>query len=278
MAVTKQTVFDEMREHDYPYWKIMSGKGTSAMFRCNPDIKDVDTQIAMLNSRLAGIKMQPVVDVIISSKTNKEQSEEGGKSFNRLTVILDADESDDGNITINGGFDPSLYASMNDASMKNLKELQEEKHKFEIAKLEFQKDKEIAALKEEFAKLREELMNDDDDDDDSGLGALEPLKPYIPQIIALLGLKMPTPQTMAGTYKTDTSDATAPKVTVEDEIDPKLQQQEIKAAAAISKLLKIDKNAGDALIMLSEFATLSPESYFGFLPLLQSQLDMLKSK
>jgi hypothetical protein len=278
MAVTKQTVFDEMREHDYPFWKIMSGKGTSAMFRCNPDIKDVDTQIAMLNSRLAGIKMQSVVDVIISSKTNKEQSEEGGKSFNRLTVLLDADDSDDGNITINGGFDASAYNAMHDTSLKNLEKLQEERHKLEIAKLEFAKDKEITALKEEFAKLREELMNqDDDDDDDSGMGALEPLKPYIPQIIALLGLKMPTPTTMAGTYKTDTTD-TGPKVTVEDEIDPQLQKQEIKAAAAISKLLKIDKNAGDALIMLSEFATLSPESYFGFLPLLQSQLDMLKSK
>jgi hypothetical protein len=276
MAVTKQTVFDEMREHDYPFWKIMSGKGTSAMFRCNPDIKDVDTQIAMLNSRLAGIKMQPVVDVIISSKTNKEQSEEGGKAFNRLTVILD-DDSDDGNITINGGFDASAYNAMHDTSLKNLEKLQEERHKLEISKLEFAKDKEIASLKEEFAKLREELMNQDDDEDDSPLGALEPLKPYIPQIISLLGLKMPTPQTMAGTYKTDTSD-TGPKVTVADEIDPHLQQQEIKSAAAISKLLKVDKNAGDALLMLAEFATLSPDSYFGFLPLLQSQLDMLKSK
>jgi hypothetical protein len=232
----------------------------------------------MLNSRLAGIKMQSVVDVIISSKTNKEQSEEGGKAFNRLTVLLDADDSDDGNITINGGFDASAYNAMHDTSLKNLEKLQEERHKLEIAKLEFAKDKEIASLKEEFAKLREELMNqDEEDDDDTGMGALEPLKPYIPQIIALLGLKMPTPTTMAGTYKTDTSE-TGPKVTVADEIDPHLQQQEIKSAAAISKLLKVDKNAGDALLMLAEFATLSPDSYFGFLPLLQSQLDMLKSK
>ena len=282
MAITKEFLFEEMREHNYPFWKIMSGKGQSVMAKCNPDVTDVDAQIAMLNSRLSKIKLQPYADVIITNRLNKEFQEEGNKKeLQRLTVLLDNDdESDDGSSGSAIGFNPAIYHSMNDANSKALEKLQEERHKLEISKLEFAKDKEIAALKDEFAKLREELLKEDDDDDDS-MGALEQVKPYIPQIMAMLGIKLPMqttprPTTMAGTYKTDTNVET--KVTVEDEIDPELQKQEIKAAKASSQLLRIDPNAGDALLMLAEFATLSPDSYFGFLPLLQSQLEMIKNK
>lgn len=273
MAVDKQALFDEMRLHNMPYWKIMNGKSKSAMFKCDTDINDIDSQISTLNKRLKGIKHQSCVDVIISDKTNKQQSEEGGNSFNRLTVELENDDELIGNAQ--SSFDPSIFTSMNDASMKNLEKLQEERHKLEIAKLEFAKDKEIAALKEEFAKLREELTQQDDDDDDDGMGALKPLMPFIPAIMSKLGIVMPSTNNMAGTNENITE---SPKITTEDQIDPELQKQEIKAAAAISKLLKIDNKAGDALLMLSEFATLSPESYFSFIPVLKGQLEFLKSK
>ena len=47
---------------------------------------------------------------------------------------------------------------------------------------------------------------------------------------------------------------------------------------ACIELLQIDKNAGDNLMMLSEFARISPDSYFSFIPMLKGQLEFLKQK
>ena len=124
MAVDKESLFDEMRTHNMAYWSIMHGKGKGKMFKCDPDINDIDFQISTLNKRLKGIKNQSCVDVIISGKTNKEQSEDGGSSYSRLTVELDNDGDEIGNVQ--HSFDPSYFTQMNDASLKSLEKLQEE--------------------------------------------------------------------------------------------------------------------------------------------------------
>jgi hypothetical protein len=139
-------------------------------------------------------------------------------------------------------------------------------HKVAQALYEQQKehDKEIAELEDRILELEDQV---NETGKKSGInGIIDQYAPtLLPLIISKLG-GVPGSMAMAGT-----------KVAVEDleEVKPE-NLQKVKCAKAASKLLAVDPKAGDNLMMLAEFATLSPESYKSFIPILEGQLSMLK--
>jgi hypothetical protein len=139
-------------------------------------------------------------------------------------------------------------------------------HKVAQALYEQQKehDKEIADLEDRIAELEDQI---NEGSKKSGINGI--IDQYAPTLLPLIISKLggaPGSMAMAGT-----------KVAVEDVAEHKPEDiQKAKCARAASKLLAVDPKAGDNLMMLAEYATLSPEAYKSFIPILQGQLDMLK--
>lgn len=263
MAIlSREFTFGEMREHRMPYWKIYQGKTLIA--KCS-NINDVDLQIEKLNEKLNQLSStNAYVDVKVSAYTNDEISEGNPKAKQGFihTIQLNKDIKES----------PMQINGISQSNVDSLIEIERKKHEFEIEKLKFSRDVELQKMRDEIVKLREEFMNDDDEDDSiNGIESIiKEVKPYLPMILSNIGF-IPKSNAMSE----DVS-----KIVVEDESTKMSHQDEQvrKISNACNRILKIDKNAGDNLMKLALFVELSPDAYFQFIPMIEMQIDILKSK
>ena len=244
MEVTREVVFNEMRKHTKPYWQICSMEDVPAI-ECDERIKDVEKQILELDKELTRLAAtNDKIRLKIKNKIKKEIAKGGGgaRETKPFTVILKQNE-------LNA--DPMAITLTHEEVIA---------HKVAQALYEQQKehDKEIAELEDRIAEL-EELASETSKK--SGINGI--IDQYAPTLLPLIISKLggaPGSMAMAGT---------STKVSVEDVAEQKPEDiQKAKCARACSKLLAVDPTAGDNLMMLAEFATLSPESYKSFIPIL----------
>jgi hypothetical protein len=121
-------------------------------------------------------------------------------------------------------------------------------------------------------------QDDDDDDDEDGIHGIEKIweesKPYIPYILASMGM-MPKPKAMAE----DVNKIIVEGDEVSEKESPAIDNEQLKKISiACRRLLKIDYHAGDNLLKLAEFAELNPDGYFGVIPMMEMQIEMYKKK
>jgi len=270
-TVNREFTFQEMRRHNMPFWKILSGK--DCLSTCIDSVHDVDAQIEDLNQQLNELGMGTAfVDVVISTVTDKELGAGNPKGKTKKhtiqlhkKVVADSTEK---NMVVSGYSHDNVSALM---------EVERAKHELEIEKLKFAKNQELESMKSEIAKLREEFMEMDDDDDESINGIesiIKEVKPYLPYLMAQMGF-VPKPTAMAENVNKIVVEGDETQIeTVQDNQDDEIK----KISQACKRLLKIDTNAGTNLLKLAEFAELNTDGYFGIIPMLEMQLQVLKSK
>lgn len=250
MEVPRDVVFNEMRKHAKPYWIICSMEDVPAI-ECDERIKDVEKQITELNNELTRLEVtNEKVRLKIKNKAKKDIAKggAGARETKPFTVILKTNLQN---------ADPMAITLTHEEIIA---------HKVAQALYEQQKehDKEIADLEDRIAELEDQI---NEGSKKSGINGI--IDQYAPTLLPLIISKLggaPGSVAMAGT-----------KVAVEDVAEHKPEDiQKAKCARAASKLLAVDSKAGDNLMMLAEYATLSPEAYKSFIPILQGQLDMLK--
>ena len=250
MEVTREVVFNEMRKHIKPYWQICSLEDVPAI-ECDERIKDVEKQILELDKELTRLAAtNEKIRLKIKNKARKDIAKggSGARETKPFTVILKQNE-------INA--DPMAVTLTHEEIIA---------HKVAQALYEQQKehDKEIAELEDRILELEDQV---NETGKKSGINGI--IDQYAPTLLPLIISKLggaPGSMAMAGT-----------KVAVEDVEEVKPENiQKVKCAKAASKLLAVDPKAGDNLMMLAEFATLSPEAYKSFIPILEGQLSMLK--
>ena len=244
----REALYRRMRETNAPYWRLKVGSNTYD----NPvEIADIEDSIEALDTEFNDLASNQV-EVILSRKTFKEIGQGGGKGQSAAFLV---------NIHTNNYNKQSVGA----IPTPNNSKLQEE---MMLLKLELMR----RDLEDDFnARLAEIEANNNKNE---GLGAIQP---YLPMILSALGIASPAPKAMAGIE--EIKEETNTTITVEEnKLTPEQEMQRKKCGLACSKLLKVDPTAGDALTMLAEFATLSPDSYKSFIPILEAQLNMLKMK
>ena len=243
----REALYRRMRETNAPYWRLKVGTNTYD----NPvEIDAIEDSIESLDNEFNDLASNQV-EVIISRKTFKEIGQGGGKGQSAAFLV---------NIHTNNYNKQSVGAI---PTINNNSKLQEE---MMMLKLELMR----RDLEDDFNNRLAEIEANNNKNE--GLGAIQP---YLPIILSALGIASPSPKAMAGIeeIKEETT------ITVEEnKLTPEQEMQRKKCGAACSKLLKVDPTAGDALTMLAEFATLSPDSYKSFIPILEAQLNMLKMK
>jgi hypothetical protein len=244
----REALYRRMRETNAPYWRLKVGTNTYD----NPvEIADIEDSIEALDMEFNDLASNSV-EVIISRKTFKEIGQGGGKGQSAAFLV---------NIHTNN------YNKQSVGSIPTINNNSKKDEEIMLLKLELMK----RDLEDDFnIRLAEIEANNNKNE---GLGAIQP---YLPMILSALGIASPTPKAMAGI---ETEEETNTTITVEaNKLTPEQEIQRKKCGAACSKLLKVDPTAGDALTMLAEFATLSPDSYKSFIPILEAQLNMLKMK
>lgn len=252
MEVTREVVFNEMRKHTKPYWIISSMEDVPAI-DCDERIRDVEKQILELDKELTRLaSTNEKVRVKIKNKSKKEITKggAGARETKPFTVILKQTE-------INA--DPMAITLTHEEIIA---------HKVAQALYEQQKehDNEIMDLEDRIAELEKQI---NENGKKTGINGM--IEQYVPTLLPLIISKLggaPGSVAMAGT-----------KVSVEDVSTEPAKPEDIqkaKCARAASKLLAVDPKAGDNLMMLAEYATLSPEAYRSFIPILEGQLSMLK--
>jgi hypothetical protein len=267
MPVPRSVVFKDMKEKGWPFWDIKLAAGQ--IISSDQNNRDINSQINKLKENLEEVgRSQQIVEVSYSCKNRKEKAKGNSKADgNTLPVDLWAEEG----ARISGFHAQpiqqyNVQPNMTDNDLTKKIDIEVKIAQFELRQLHAlelaEKDKQIAELEEVIADLEEQLEGKQSK---TGLNGI--IDQYAPTLLPLLISKLggvPASSAMAG-------------VAVEDLKEEKSEQR-IKAAKAVSKLLAVDEMAGDNLIMLAEFATLSPESYKSFIPILQGQLAMLKNK
>lgn len=270
MAVTRKFIYDEMKQYNWPFWDIKLSAGQ--VITSDQENRDTNSQIKKLEERLNEIaKTQQIVEITYSRKNRKEKSKGNSKADgNTLPVDLWAEET-----TRIAGIAPAalnIPPVINDTDLAKKIDIEVKIAQFELKQLHAlelaEKDRIINELEDTIADLEDQLNSKNSK---TGLNGI--IDQYAPTLLPLLISKLggaPASMAMAGTET---------KVTVEDVAEQKPEDvQKLKAARAVSKLLAVDPAAGDNLMMLAEFATLSPDSYKSFIPILAGQLAMLKNK
>ena len=245
----REALYNKMRSFNAPYYRITQGNvhfdNTFLTDNVEESIENLDEELNSLYNNN--------VQITISQVTFKDLGAGGGKGKSE-TYLVNIHGNNNSKIPV--GAIPTL---------NNDRKKDEE---IMLLKLELMK----RDLEDDFNLRLAEIEAKNNKND--GLGAIQP---YLPMILSALGIASPAPKAMAGIEEIEEENNTT--ITVEEnKLTPEQEIQRKKCASACSKLLKVDPTAGDALTMLAEYATLSPESYNSFLPILEGQLNMLKSK
>ena len=261
-------LFSQMRKKPCPYWKVYNGK--ELIDKCDEKCDDVELQIAELKEALDSI--EGTYKVILSIRPFSEKNEGGDIKNTTFTHhVKCSGYSINEDVMENNSPDFSHLENMYEKLLGMQSIIAEKNAELAKKEIELKNEQQIAELKRQIEDLKSALEEDDDEEDQDEFTDM--IKPYIPMIAGMFGMKANAPMGMAGTENEES------EIKVENtEKTPEQVMQNKKCANACIQLLKIDKNAGDNLMMLAEFATLSPESYFSFIPMLKGQLEFLKQK
>lgn len=261
-------LYSQMRKRPCPYWKVMNGK--ELIDKCDDKVDDVELQISELKEALDSV--EGVYKVVLSTRPFSEKNEGGDVKNTTFTHHVKCNGySINDNVMENNVPDYSHLENMYE-KLLGMQNMIAEKN-IELAKKEAEIKNEavINELKKQIVDLRSALEEEDEEEDETD-NITEMIKPYIPMIAGMFGMKGNAPMGMAGTENET-------EIKVENtEKTPEQVMQNKKCAKACIELLQIDKTAGDNLMMLAEFAKISPDSYFSFIPMLKGQLEFLKGK
>lgn len=261
-------LYSQMRKRPCPYWKVMNGK--ELIDKCDDKVDDVELQISELKEALDSV--DGVYKVVLSTRPFSEKNEGGDVKNTTFTHhVKCSGYAVNDNVMENHVPDFSYMENMYE-KLLGMQNMMAEKT-IELAKreAEIKNEQQINELKRQIADLKSALEEEEEEEETDNI--TEMIKPYIPMLAGMFGMKgATTPMGMAGTENET-------EIKVENtEKTPQQVMQNKKCAKACIELLSIDKNAGDNLMMLAEFAKISPDSYFSFIPMLKGQLEFLKGK